>query len=91
MLILANFPVARACAWMKPVAVTRPFAKYFPLLSCRSAQVKCIGTLTLYFSSGYFEGEVFTDQNYKRVPVQGQWFYEHEASGIKVWEHARLP
>ena len=49
-----------------------------------------MGTLTLYFSSCYYEGKVFVDQNYKRVSLQGQWFYEHEASGIKVWEHARL-
>ena len=27
----------------------------------------------------------------ERVYVQEQWFYKHEASGIKVWEHARLP
>ena len=50
-----------------------------------------MGVLTQYFKSSYFEGEVFADQNYKRVYVQEQWFYKHEASGIKVWEHARLP
>ena len=50
-----------------------------------------MGVLTQYFKSCYFEGEVFIDQNYKRVYVHGQYFYEHEASGIKVWEHARLP
>ena len=50
-----------------------------------------MGVLTQYFKSRYFEGEVFTDQSYKRVYVQGERFYEHEASGIKVWEHARLP
>ena len=76
---------------MKPVAVTRPFSQQFRFLTSRSAQVKRMGTLTLYFSSGYFEGEVFIDQNYKRVFMHGQWFYEHKASGIKVWEHARLP
>ena len=50
-----------------------------------------MGVLTQYFKSGYFEGEVLIDQSYERVAMQGQWFYEHKASGIKVWEHARLP
>ena len=47
--------------------------------------------MTRYFKSCYFEGKVFIDQKYERVRVQGGWLYEHEASGIKVWEHARLP
>ena len=52
---------------------------------------KPMGVLTQYFNSSYFEGEVFIDQNYKRVHMQGKGgFYMHEASGIKVWEHARL-
>ena len=58
--------------------------------SCRSAQVEPRGVLARYFKSGYFEGEVFIGQMYKRV-YTGEYFYEHEASGIKVWEHARLP
>jgi len=50
-----------------------------------------MGALTGYFTSYYFEGGAFSDQRYKVVVVHGQRFYKHEASGIKVWEHARLP
>ncbi len=88
------FLLARASARVKSLAVTTSFAKQsLAFLSCRSAQVKPMGMLTQYFKSDYFEGGVFSDQSYKRVYVgeTEQWFYEHEASGIKVWEHARLP
>ena len=77
---------------MKSFAVSKVLRKAIPdFFSCRSAQVKPMGVLTAYFNSCYFEGEVFIDQNYKRVLAHGQYFYEHKASGIKVWEHARLP
>ena len=76
---------------MKSFAVCKVLRKAIPdFFSCRSAQVKPMGVLTQYFKSDYFEGEVFTDQSYERVYVHGQWFYKHEASGIQVWEHARL-
>ena len=67
-------------------------------MSCVGALVELsvagdeVGKLTAYFKDGYFQGYKFTDEGYERMLDKdtNQFYYKCKASGILVWEHARL-
>ena len=73
-----------------------PCKGFVAFSSCGSAQVELSGAgdgkLTTYFKDGYSEGYMFTDVSYARMLDKdtNQIFLKHKASGILVWEHARL-
>ena len=75
-----------------------PCKGFLAFFSCGGARVELsvagdeVGKLTKYFKDGYFQGYKFTDESYERELDKdtNQFYYKCKASGILVWEHARL-